>query len=77
MRAAEIFAAIRAVFDLLFGERQVALASIPAHRSRGHGRNKYGGKKRGNRAVKTYVPNGAREVARRLRQINNGVLRTS
>lgn len=61
MRAAEIFAAIHAALDLPFGERQLALASIPPYRSRGHGRNKYG----------------AREVERRLRQINNGVLRTS
>lgn len=77
MRAAEIFAAIRAAFDLPFGERQLALSTIPSYRSRGHGRNKYGGKKRGNRTGKTYSPNGAREVERRQRQINNGVLRTS
>ncbi len=55
---------------------------VGGYRSRGHGRGKYSGKKRPNvctnwSAIPHFQKNGAREVARRQRQIACGMLKVS
>ena len=53
---------------------QQAIAALGAYEGRGKGRGKYSGKKPGNRTGRTYVSNGVRECARRVRQIEKGML---
>ena len=53
---------------------QQAVSALGAYEGRGKGRGKYSGKKPGNRSGKTYAANGARECARRVRQIEKGML---
>ena len=51
-----------------------AIAALGPYKSRGKGRGKYSGKKPGNRTGRTYTSNGVRECARRVRQIEKGML---
>lgn len=53
---------------------QQAVGALGAYEGRGKGRGKYSGKKPGNSSGKTYAPNGARECARRVRQMEKGML---
>ena len=53
---------------------QQAVSALGAYEGRGKGRGKYSGKKPGNRTGRTYVSNGVRECARRVRQIEKGML---
>ena len=56
---------------------QAAMAAARGYKSRGHGKGVISGKKWGNESGKTYPTNGAREVARRQRQIACGMLKVS
>ena len=56
---------------------QQAVLGLGAYESRGKGRGRYSGRKPGNYSGKTYQPNGARECARRVRQIEKGMLQCS
>lgn len=53
---------------------QQVVSALGAYEGRGKGRGKYSGKKPGNRSGKLYAANGARECARRVRQIEKGML---
>ena len=53
---------------------QQAVSALGAYEGRGKGRGKYSGKKPGNRTGRTYTSNGVRERARRVRQIEKGML---
>ena len=53
---------------------QQAVSALGAYEGRGKGRSKYSGKKRGNSSGRTYASNGIRECARRVRQIEKGML---
>lgn len=53
---------------------QQAVGALGAYEGRGKGRGKHSGKKPGNRTGRTYASNGARECARRVRQIEKGML---
>jgi hypothetical protein len=72
-----MMAAIAAAMALPATAKASALNSIGPYVSRGKGKDRRSGKKPGNRTGKTYQMNGAREVARRLRQIKAGQLRVS
>lgn len=56
---------------------QQAVGALGAYEGRGKGRGKYSGKKPGNRTGRTYTSNGVRECARRVRQIEKGMLQCS
>jgi hypothetical protein len=80
-RSRTIFTALAAAMGLVDKEaRAAALSSIPSYRSRGKGRDKSFLKiKRRVRNATTYFAvnqrNGAREVARRLRQIQRAQMK--
>lgn len=56
---------------------QQVVSALGAYEGRGKGRGKYSGKKPGNHTGKTYATNGARKCARRVRQIEKGMLQCS
>jgi len=64
-RSRALFAAIAAVI----ASGKMLDPHAFGYSSRGHGRNVYSGKKRGNESGRTYPTNGDRECARRVRQM--------
>lgn len=56
---------------------QQAVGALGAYEGRGKGRGKYSGKKPGNRTGRTYTSNGVRGCARRVCQIEKGMLQCS
>lgn len=59
-------------------ELQQGIGALGQYKSRGKGRGKpFDRQRHGNRSGNTYPMNGAREVARRQRQIAAGILRTN
>lgn len=73
--------AIQTMLSQGFNLQSVA-AELGEYRSRGHGRGKISGKKRGNHCTNwrmklLFQTNGARETARRRRQIAAGILTES
>lgn len=79
-RARAMMAAISALLaqGLKGFELQQQINALGPYRSRGKGRGKaFDRQRHGNSTGKTYPMNGAREVARRQRQIAAGILRTN
>ena len=54
---------------------QQAVGALGAYEGRGKGRGKYSGKKQPNGSGRVYESNGVRERARRVRQIEKGMLK--
>lgn len=71
-RALAMMAALSAAMALPQAQQAAALASIGPYKSRGKGRGNVSKTYRTN--PKKFTPNGAREVARRQRQIAKGLL---
>lgn len=75
-----IAAMIAAAMSMPVAQRREALQAVPAYASRGKGKGLWGGKKytaRMRRNSTLHPTNGAREVARRRRQLAAGTLRTN
>ena len=53
---------------------QLAINALDPYKGRGKGRGKYSGKKQPNGSGRVYESNGVRECARRVRQIEKGML---
>ena len=53
---------------------QLAINALGPYKGRGKGRGKYSGKKQPNGSGRVYESNGIRECARRVRQIEKGML---
>ena len=53
---------------------QLAINALGPYKGRGKGRGKYSGKKQPNGSGRVYESNGVRECARRVRQIEKGML---
>lgn len=79
---ARSLALIQALASLAGGARQSMFDALGGYTSRGHGQGKISGKKKGNegtpwKARLNGQTNGKREIARRLRQIEKGMLHVS
>lgn len=77
-RAKAMFAAMAAALAAPGATMQNVLAGLGEYRSRGHGRGKLSGKKKGNKGT-LWIDrmNSERECTRRRRQIAKGMLKVS
>ena len=78
-RALIMMRAITAALALPLAAQKLALMNLGDYKSRGHGRGIYSGRKKGNWSSGKYVgvSNGRRECARRVRQIQRGIIAVS